>query len=374
MGFAQSPSSFGQSADPSKLKWSGDLRYRFVQLREASDEARLYQQLRARLGLRAEIQEDLSAILRLATGTSAISNNQTMGDAKEPGMPRRSFGVDLAYGEWRFENSGRLWFGRSSNPFFTPGKTQLVFDGDLAFEGLSSTWNPRWSDSSAFATVGGFIISENYAAPEDSVDTALIGFEAGYVFRTEFGSWTLRAGRFHWLNIVDQLVTRIEKEAKVDAYSYPVDRVRGNSVYPNDPFAAPADRKYFYKYEFVQTNVGVEWKWKFDAVELTAFYDWVNNERAGANGNAFETGLIARYGRLQILFATAEKKSDAVIGAFTDSDFNGGGTDNKGTKISASYFLSDNSSLVFTDYRAKRGVDSVPREYSAQQLDFSLQF
>ncbi len=382
--FILSPSVQAQNAaqnstqDTPKLSWSGDLRYRFVNLREATDETRLYQQLRARLGLKAEIQDDLNAVIRLATATSAISNNQTLGDAKEPGMPRRAFGLDLAYGDWRFLKSdfgnAKLWLGRTPNPFFAPGKTQMIFDSDLAFEGASLHSRYDINEQSIFATLGGFIISENFAAPEDAVDTGLVGLELGYVAKTTLGQFTARAARFHYLNIIDRPVSSVEKDAKVDPYSYPYDRVRGNTVYPNDPLAAPADRKYFYKYDFVQTALGAEWKFKFEAVEFLLYGDYIVNDRAADTGEAIEYGASVKYGRAQLLIADATKKSDSVVGAFTDSDMNGGGTDNSGIKVSASYQLSDYSNVVFTHFQAKRGIDSVERDYKAQQLDFSLQF
>jgi hypothetical protein len=350
------------------------MRFRFVQLRESIDDPRLYQQIRARLGFRADVQEDLTAIFRLATATSAISNNQTLGDAKEPGMPRRSFGVDLAYGDWKFLESGRVQLGRTVNPFIAPGKTQLVFDSDLNFEGASFGWLPKWSDSSAFANVGAFIISENYAAPSDIVDTGLVGVDVGYSLKSILGQWTWRAARYHYLNIQDRPVTSLEKDAKVDSYSYPFDRVRGNTVYPNDPLAAPADRKYYYSYDFVQTEFGLEWKMKVDEFDLMAYGDFVANERAGANGEAFQYGLSLRYGRLQLLFEAGTKRSDSVVGAFTDSDLNGGGTDNRGTKYNISYRLSDASAVALSLYEATRGIDSVARDYYARHLDFSLQF
>ncbi len=366
------------AAEPTAVKslnWAGDMRYRFVQLRESVDEPRIYQQIRVRLGFKAEVQNDLTAVLRLATATSAISNNQTLGDSREPGMPRRSFGLDLAYGEWRFLESGRLSLGRITNPFFSPGRTQMVFDQDLVFEGAAVGWQPTWADSSAFLNAGGFIISENYSAPNDVVDTGLVGIDLGYSFKTsDFGRWTLHAARFHYLNIAERPVVSIEKDARVDAYSYPFDRVRGNTVFPNDPLAAPADRRYFYRYNFVQSNFGIEWKQKFDAVDVTGYGDWISNEQAGALGQAYEVGVIVRHGRAQLLIAQSVKKSDSIVGAFTDSDFNGGGTDNRGYKINLSYQLSDSSSIGFSDYHATRGIDSVSRDYAAQHLDFSLQF
>lgn len=361
-------------SEPPELKWSGDLRYRFVNLKEEPADTRLYQQLRARLGVTAKIQEDLSAVVRLATASSAISNNQTLGDSKEPGMPRRSFGIDLAYGQWSFLENGRFWLGRSPNPFFAPGKTQLVFDSDLAFEGGSVSWRPSWGDSSGFATLGGFIISENYASPRDEVDTGLVGAEIGYALKTELGQWTLRAARFHYLNIIDRPITSVESGAKIDTASKPFDRYRGNSVYLGDPLAPPADRRHFFQFDFVQTELGLEWTLKTEDLEFMAYADGIANERASHAGTAFEFGASLKHGRAQLLLAHALKRSDSVIGAFSDSDFNGGGTDNRGFKLSFTYELSSHSNVVLTHYQAQRGINSTERDYKAQQLDFSLMF
>src|SRR4051812_17331197 len=73
-----------------KFQWSGDIRYRLVKGHESLDEERTYQQLRARLGARADVNEDVQAVLRLMTASSAISGNQTLGDSNDPGMPRRA--------------------------------------------------------------------------------------------------------------------------------------------------------------------------------------------------------------------------------------------------------------------------------------------
>src|SRR5258708_1626416 len=88
-------------ADPvlaPRIDWSGDIRYRLAKGHEDIDENRSYQQLRVRLGLRAEVNDDVHAVIRLATAnaqSSAINSNQTLGESTDPGMPRRGFGIDL---------------------------------------------------------------------------------------------------------------------------------------------------------------------------------------------------------------------------------------------------------------------------------------
>src|SRR5690606_8569055 len=119
------------------LKWSGDIRYRAVNSKESVHDSRFYQQFRLRLGFSADVNDSLKARARLATGSSAISTNQALGDKSNPGMPRRNFGVDHAYMESSFGGAGSFWIGRTPNPFWSPNKNQTLYDGDLSFEGLA---------------------------------------------------------------------------------------------------------------------------------------------------------------------------------------------------------------------------------------------
>lgn len=290
-----------------------------------------------------------------------------MGDSKDPGMARRSFGLDLAYMDWRFAPSGRVWLGRSANPFWSPAKVQTLFDSDLAFEGFALKWEPRWSQSSAFLNAGAFMISENYASPDDVVDTGLVGAELGYSHQTPIGQFTGRWGTFNYANIQDKLITTVEKDAKIDLYSNPYDRHRGNTVYL-------LDGKYYFQNKYVLQTLGIEWKLKLSPVELTAFFESVQNTDINSKNRASEQGLSLKWGRTTLSGATIVKQSDSMLAMFTDSDANGGGTDTKGLRLSFLYQLGKNSSFAYTDFQAKRGVDSRERNFRSTQIDFMVNF
>jgi len=354
------------------LSWSGDLRYRLADTKEDLDEKRTYQQLRARLALKAEIEEDLMVSLRLATGTSAISTNQTLGDPKDPGMSRRSFGLDLAFINWVPSKEHRISAGRIPNPFWSPAKVQLVFDSDLSFEGFAYQIEPRWSHSKAFLNLGAFLIAENYdtAAREDATDTALLGIQGGYSEKTEWGTGTVHLGYFEYVGIQDKNITTIDKDAKVDIYSTPFDRYKGNSVYRPDILVA----NYFYQNSFRLQELGAEWEFSLDSFKLVAFYDSVENTTADNFSRGSEYGLALKFGRTQISWAAVEKQAEAVLGAFTDSDSNGGGTDNRGTRLALAYYLSNYSQVQYTQFVAKRGIDTVERDFRSSQLEFLVTF
>lgn len=359
-------------------EWAGDLRYRLTKTREDIDDARPYHQLRARLGFKGKIQDNVGVQFRLASGTSAISQNQTLGDSKEPGMPRRSFGLDLAYADWNFGAPGRLWIGREPNPFFSPGQSQMLLDADLAFEGFSYKWEKKDERAAFFFNTGAFMISENYGAPppplQDIVDTGLVGAQLGVAGDLGIGTLTWHLGTLQYVNIQDKVVATVDKDAKTDPYSYPFDRFKGNTIYPDDPFAAPDVRKYYFQNQFVIYESGLEFKVPLAFTELGLFYYYSKNPAAPELNTAQEAGASLKWGRVALLVAQNKKESDSVVGAFTDSDFNGGGTDNRGEKIGFSYKLSGHSSFVLTSYRGERGIDSVQRIYEATQADFNLTF
>ncbi len=356
-----------------KSVWSGDLRYRAIRTKEAEDEVRPFQQLRARLGIKADVNPKVQGIVRLATGTSSISTNQTLGDPKDPGMQRRNFGVDLAYVDMSVVLDGSIWIGRTANPFWSPAKSQIIYDSDLAFEGLAMKWSLPLETVTPFINAGAFMISENYAAPSDAVDQGLVAAEIGMTLMA-IGTWTLHLGTHQYVNIRNMPITAFDKDAKTDAYSYPYDRYKGNTVYPNDPLLPPDTRKYFFQHGYVLFEFGFEGKIPLGAFDLSVFYEEVRNDQTSVENMAHEYGVGLKYGGWQVGWAESMKGANSLVGAFTDSDMSGGGTDNKGTRMSLSYQLMKNVQASATRYEAKRGVKSVERKYAATLLDLMVAF
>jgi hypothetical protein len=91
--------------------------------------------VRARLGVDADISPAVSASFRLATGddNSPISTNAALAG----GLTKRNVWLDRAYLELRPVAGLNLDFGRFPNPFRS---TQLLFDEDLNFDGLSAQY------------------------------------------------------------------------------------------------------------------------------------------------------------------------------------------------------------------------------------------
>jgi hypothetical protein len=327
-----------------------------------------------RLGVRAEVNESANVTIRLATASSAISTNQTLGDPADPGMARRGFGLDLAYLDWIFLRHGKILGGRTANPFWSPAKNQLVFDSDLSFEGVAAKWEPKWSSSGAFINLGAFIISENYSGKEDVVDSGLVGGQAGYSRKAGDLTWTVHFATYHYLNIQNRPITSLDKDAKIDPYSYPFDRYRGNTAYVNDPLLPANERRYFFQNQYVLIEAGTEVKQKWREFEFLTFFNYVCNDRVSRQNIGKEYGLTTKWRKFSISAAGIAKASDSVVAAFSDSDSNGGGTDNSGTRYQLSAQLSQNAQVALTRYKAKRGLDSIKRDFDSTHIDFIASF
>jgi len=96
-------------------------------------ENRRRMQVRARLGIRAQINDWVSANLRLATGgdKSPVSTNQTLG---ADGSSNYEFWVDRASIRLAPTSDVAIDFGRFGNPFWT---SDLVYDNDMNFDGIA---------------------------------------------------------------------------------------------------------------------------------------------------------------------------------------------------------------------------------------------
>ena len=96
---------------------------------------------RVRLGIDAKITDSVDAGMRLATGniSNPVSTNQSMGTY----AGKYTFNVDRAFLRYNALDDNHFnWLtvmgGRTPNPFFTGG-SEVVWDEDLSFEGIMGT-------------------------------------------------------------------------------------------------------------------------------------------------------------------------------------------------------------------------------------------
>jgi hypothetical protein len=351
---------------------------------------------RLRFGGLIDLGSNLKADFRLASGnpSNAISTNQTLGAYGS----RWQLGVDKAAllwlphsRSWRQDLDLRL--GRFDNPFATNG--ELIFDQDLMFEGASASfeWNRvrGWDERTSrwlFATVGAFPLQE---VELSSKDKWLIGGQLGTEIPFSFDSkLRIAGGLYNFRNVVGQLNT---PDSKLLDYTAPASLQKGNTLFDirNDTdsstnlFALAG--KYRLLTGLVQADVLIAGE---NHVILSG--EWVKNvgwdradvlARTGLNlvprTTGYEVGVavgrprVAGHGQWRAAFAYRHVERDAVLDAFTDSDFHLGGTDAAGYIATFDFGLA-RSAFTRLRYLSANQIDGPPLGIDVVQLDLVGQF
>ncbi len=371
-----------------KIKLSGDIRLRYQSdmYDDSNDDVVDYDNFpntvittedrdrfryRARLGLKAKLVDprDINVGkayvgLRIATGNAEdpVSTNQTMGDA----FAKDDFVLDRAYLEYGWSpieevNGGipkiSLFGGRMPNPFFF---TDLVWDDDLNFEGIAlklesdtlsgSTW-------SSFLTAGLFPLAE---LEFKSSDKWLYGGQLGIKHRPFWGiNYILAVAYYKYKNVTGEPIDDpIEMDSEGWDWSVPEYRQKGNSLFAlnNLPGVDISDWKFGLASEFEELNITVRIDIdRFHPVHIILDGDYVKNlgydkdeiarriegqidpiTALDEQTEGYQYGVTVGYpvprnwGEWNFSIHYKYLEADAVLDAFTDSDFHGGGTDAEG--------------------------------------------
>jgi Putative porin len=370
---------------------------------------------RLRLAIDAKVTDHLQAGIRLATGNQPdpVSTNQTLGNTGA----QYQFNLDRAYLKYEAVNDeGFKWLtlagGRIANPWFVGGTeftggSELVWDTDLSFEGfaataryaLDSSWyQPDKKDKSRFlyATLGAFPLQETALS---SHDKWLFGGQLG--LNWGFNSQdALKAGiaYYDYRNIKARPNTNnpptCNTNDPANSFSVPQFMQFGNSVTPvcNDAannlpglYGLAAD------YNIINANISYDLA-AFAPYHVLFGADYAKN--IGFDKKAVETlsgrviedettawqaridfgwPKVDRFGRWNVFALYKYVERDAVLDAYTDSDFHLGGTNAKGWVIGASYGLMKN--FWFTGRWLSTDVITGPK-YSNDilQLDLNAKF
>jgi hypothetical protein len=315
--------------------------------------------IRVRLGMLAKITETLGAGFRLTTGNlnNPVSTNSSLGT----GQGGQNIILDLAYLKWdpsvRWSVSG----GRMPNPWFWP--TDLVWDEDLNFDGLAGSFKPRFSPSTTgFFTAGAFALQQFQPNPQvpNPKDKWLFGLQGGVEWKADSAMRARAAvALFDYQNISGQPNTVSQPNA--NDWTLPPFKQKGNTLFDiNFGTGGPAAYALAPSYQIL--NIGGEFELaRFDPLFFRLAGDYAKNigfdnaaiqARTGLNIEAKTTAYQARLtvgadairklNDWQAFIGYRYVERDAVLDAFTDSDFHLGGTDAKGYFIGGLYGLDRN--------------------------------
>ncbi|BBO92857.1 putative porin [Desulfosarcina ovata] len=321
---------------------------------------------RARLGMKAKLLDyreanvgKLEAGFRFTTGNEddPVSTNDTMGDY----FNRDSFVFDRAYLKWKWHPINP-WFdrmpqisivgGRFANPWFS---TDLVWDGDLNFEGLAVSYETdteQMRPFNMFLTAGIFPLEEEAFSSRDKwLWGAQVGFE--YLPRYDM-AFTVGIAYYDYREIEG-----IQNAANSDLYDFtaPGYQQKGNTLMdidPTDDIQTALATDYDILDVYLKTDIGI-----FHPVHIILDAQYVKNFGFDTDRVAEVTGddspvedtdgymfgatvgypKIVNFGEWNIGLKYKYLGADAVLDAFTDSDFHLGGTNAKGWILKGEYGL-----------------------------------
>jgi hypothetical protein len=384
--------------------------------------------LRARLGTDVMIGDGFNAGFRIATGDSntPTSTNQTLGSSGgnfskyAVWLDRAFLSYDAGPGDGQ-----ELTFliGRFDNPFFS---TDISWDNDLGFDGLAMRGKVKINDSvSTFFTAGYFPVyntdfnfASNQPSKFESTDKWLTGAQLGIDWKIA-DDWKTKFGvaYYGFDGVQGELSTPYTPLTPSDAGD--TDTTRPSFAQRGNTYRALRDivptaandfgTKYQYQYyglasEFENLTVTGKLEYNgFDPVTLSLVGEATKNlaynasaiDKVAVNNRGpastsgvgeFEGGDIAWYtafqvgkpaleafGDWQAAFGYRYVESDAVVDAFTESDFGGGGTNVQGFTIGAEFALSPSVRLSLS-WMSSNEIAGPPLSSDTLLFDINAKF
>jgi len=369
--------------------------------------------VRMRLGVKAKVTNGITAGIRLATGQEGnpVSTNQTL----DGNFGARQLILDRAYVKYVGLDEDvypwlTAWGGKMPNPWF---KTDLVWDKDVNPEGAAATFrfNMSGSDSlfdlerrdrTLFLTVGAFSIDEVALSGKDKwLLAAQIGYDM--IFDNQ-SSFKIALAYYDYKNI-EGVRNPLAQPNLNDSTALGFVQ-KGNSMFdisnePGQPF-----QRFALASDYNLLNLTA----KYDIARFSPFhiiisgdyvenigYDVVDIKKRLEGGSMFVNstfstddpenkqtkGYMLKFtlgwpnvqirNTWQTFFAFKHLERDAVLDAFTDSDFHLGGTNAEGWIIGGRYSLADNTYLKVR-YLSADEIIGPPLSIDVLQIDINTRF
>jgi hypothetical protein len=352
---------------------------------------------RLRFGVQANIiPSELNAGFRLVTGSGSdpVSTNQTLGNTSRP----YSVFLDRAFLAWRSRsNVWSAWGGRMPNPWYG---TDLVWDDDLAFDGVALKVNPLRDltesspDFDPFFTLGAFPLQEVELSQKDKW---LYGAQAGFNARLGGSSKMVFAVAYYDYQNIEG--ARNALDSSLLDFTAPQFVQKGNTMFRIDNTTGGTTPLYGLASDFNELNVTASLaNYSFAPTHVILTLDYVKNQgfdeqeilqRIGGASSAFPfvntdtdatqiklivgRPIVERKGEWQTSFAYKKIGGNAVLDAFTDSDFHLGGTNARGWILGGAYGLALDTWLSVR-YISTDEIRGAPLGIDTLQIDLNAKF
>lgn len=345
-----------------------------------------------RLSANAQVNEQTEVGLRLSTGSekNPVSTNDILGDY----MNKDTVTFDQAYLKWTpladaaaMPGKLDLWGGRIPNPFV---HTDLVWDSDLNFEGVAANWAMQFNPLlKGFLNAGVFPLQEEDFS---SRDKWLLGGQVGVQYSRSNVTYTLAAAYYDYQNVQGQRNPySIGGEGPNDSTA-PLYQQMGNVVYDLNQYNSGATL-FGLASDYNEINLtGTVDVGTFDPVHVILLADYVRNlgfdnaevdaltgEKVPDDVSGYMVGLTVGHPKMEKLWDWQTSLSykyleaDAVLDAFTDSDFHLGGTNAKGWILGGQLGLAKNLWLR-ARWLSSDAISGPPSAIDTVQFDINARF
>ena len=317
---------------PDRIRLDGDFRYRYSTIDAEGRPSRNRNRIRARANILADLADNVEVGFGIATGgDDPISTNQTLGG----GGSSKGAVLNLAYADWTAAEGLHLIAGKFHSPLVRVGKQPLIWDGDWKPEGLALTYERGWFFANAIGT---------YLESDSRKGNHNFSWGAQFGASGEIGGAKVRGGIAHY---------SIKTKGESTTFGDPADSSDyfGNTAVEAGglPCGSTPGASCAHLYDYLLTEVFAEASFDLGDWPTVVFLDYVNNSDPSDNDTGWTAGArigqAKDRGQIQFSYYYAVKEADSLLGLATDSDYGGGGTDNKGHFLHLNYGVNKNWSI-----------------------------
>ncbi len=379
----------------SSLKFKGDIRIRHdSQWREEKKSGsadvdkyvRNRERLRLRLGLDATPLKTVKVGIRLASGSGYQNTTNQSYDGHARG---KEIFIDKAYASWEPTDFFKMTAGKQKNPLFT---TSLTWDSDVNPEGYTEQITIDIIDQLTFFSNFGQWFIEEYSLKATDRDPLVLVCQGGLKIKPVKGMSIELAGTyydFQNLHIMGWDAGILSDKAEFLGYN---NKHSQQMIFDHN-------QELLNKFRCVEANARI--KVKTPLSPISVFGTFLKNEGADIKkliakgvdpGDSdprklsaykdddrgegwllgFSIGNKKKQHDWQIKYFYQELEDYAFPAVFVDSDFHGGGTNNKGHCIKAGYCITDNIQIAMTGFSTKRENEKISGKKDEDRIQADL--
>ncbi|UCF36384.1 MAG: putative porin [Acidobacteriota bacterium] len=376
-----------------KVKFSGDLRNRYdAQFRDtgSSEYTRGRGRYRLRFGIEAQPTANTRVGFRLASGNGLQNTTNQSFDGFSRG---NKIFIDRVYASWDPTNWFRIVAGKHSNPFLT---SSLVWDSDVNMQGLTEVFKYSGERAEFKGTMTQYLLEEVNDKTGRNGDPLMLGYQGS--FKAKPGGGTsldlgLTCYDFRNMNMLTPGGIFLEEEFigynNMNGQQMVFDE-QGRLLNEWDSLEFNARFKIqdvigkqplgFFGTYIKNTSADID-KLRTEGVAFPGsdpadLFAYGDDERDSGYQFGAEIGFNEKKGDLRVQYFYQVLEDFAFPAVFVDSDFHGGGTNNRGHRASVNYFLKDNIELqgIFFFTQRENEAKDGQKDENRIQLDLIFEF